>query len=165
MERFKIANYLREYPQGKFPEVTSLEKDAALRLADKLKAIMGISKAARPIEMTRLMDQLGLAVEGVQAGQSDFSVRNVLSSQDIRPDESVFINWHQYDEIDQIGLSDLEEYFAYIWYPSADDIDIFDSSCAWVLSVSHDGEIKVTRSGGTSARSGSPPLGGRTGRA
>jgi len=160
MERFKIENYLRDHPNGKFPEVTSLAKDAALRLADELKERMGFPQATGRSEMTQLIDKLGLAIDGIRAGQSGFSVRGALASEDIHPDDRVFVNWHQYDEIDQISLSDFDEYFEYIWYPSADDIDIFDSSFAWVLSVSHDGRLKVLRSDDASAQSGSPPRAG-----
>ena len=36
----------------------------------------------------------------------------------------------------------VSKYFSDIWYPSTDDIDVFDSSVSWILSVNHEGEIR-----------------------
>lgn len=57
----------------------------------------------------------------------------------------MFINWDRYEEIDEMGLDDLNRYFSDIWYPGSDEVDVFDSSFGWFLSVSPEGYVKVVR--------------------
>ena len=59
--------------------------------------------------------------------------------------DSVYINWHSCrdGDIDELFLSDLSTHFYDIWYPSSDDIDIFDASLRWVVSVRHDGCVSA----------------------
>lgn len=40
-------------------------------------------------------------------------------------------------------FKDLTEHFDYIWYPGPDDIEIFDDSLSWILSVDHGGYLRV----------------------
>jgi hypothetical protein len=32
-------------------------------------------------------------------------------------------------------------YFSDLWYPGADDIDLFDASVSWVVAIRHDGAV------------------------
>lgn len=38
-------------------------------------------------------------------------------------------------------LDDLNKYFYDIWYPVAEDIEIFDRECNWMILISHDGDV------------------------
>jgi hypothetical protein len=49
------------------------------------------------------------------------------------------------DFIDAMALNDLVRYFADLWYPGPDDIDILDASLSWILAVGHDGEVKLVQ--------------------
>ncbi len=39
----------------------------------------------------------------------------------------------------------MSRWFDDIWYPASDDIDLFDSTLDWILSVSHSGLIDLRR--------------------
>ncbi|HEV7224714.1 MAG TPA: hypothetical protein VGN42_18530 [Pirellulales bacterium] len=80
---------------------------------------------------------------GLNALDEGFDLSRVFEALDIWPDDSVYINWHRFNanEIDAITVADLTLYFDDIWYPSSDDIDIFDDTLCWVLVVSHEGMI------------------------
>jgi hypothetical protein len=56
--------------------------------------------------------------------------------------ETIFLNWYRYDDVDEMRLADVTKFFEDIWYPSSDDLDIFDESLRWILSIRHDGEVK-----------------------
>lgn len=96
--------------------------------------------------MTNAIDQKGTLVEGVKCEDCKLQVAGLLSYLKISPREHVFINWNRYDDIDEIGFNDLDMYFSDIWYPGSDDIDIFDSSFRWIISISPEGYIKVVGS-------------------
>ena len=40
------------------------------------------------------------------------------------------------------------KYFDDIWYPDSDDIDIFDQTLSWILTVLHNGDVKILQIGG-----------------
>ena len=95
--------------------------------------------------MTTAIDGKGVLLEGSRADDKQFQPANLLSNLKIQPRQNVFINWSRYDVIDEIGFSDLNKYFSDIWYPGPDDIDIFDSSFRWILSISPEGYIKLVK--------------------
>jgi len=57
------------------------------------------------------------------------------------------LNWYRFDKIDELRFVDLCEKFEDIWYPSSDDLDIFDRNMNWLISIEHSGSIRVLRIG------------------
>lgn len=49
----------------------------------------------------------------------------------------------RWGEVDQMAFIGLAIHFPWIWYPSSDDIAIFDDSLAWLLFVDHEGQLAV----------------------
>ncbi len=74
-----------------------------------------------------------------------FELDLILKSAGIVSPKNVFINWYQFDNIDVMTSKDVVRYFDDLWYPSSDDIDLFDSSFAWVVSVRHDGIVAIVK--------------------
>jgi hypothetical protein len=92
-----------------------------------------------------LLDQRQSFIESENADSDSFDLRRVFEKLQIKPLDEVFINWYRFDQMDSISFDDLAKYFDDIWYPSADDIDIVDSSLEWILQIDHDGYIKVLK--------------------
>jgi hypothetical protein len=82
---------------------------------------------------------------GVNSLSDDFRLSQVLWRLRILPPEYVFVNWYRFDDVDEIKFADLESHFTDIWYPSSDDIEVFDSSLKWLIAVSHDGSVGICR--------------------
>jgi len=72
--------------------------------------------------------------------EAEFQLNELFNTLGLNP-LNVFINWYRFDDIDEISLKDLDQYFYGIWFPVVDDIDIFDDTFKWVVSISHDGII------------------------
>jgi hypothetical protein len=81
-------------------------------------------------------------VSGVDA-EDGFDLRDLISVVGIKAGADVLVNWYRFDQIDRIAFSDLSEHFDHIWYPSSDDIEIFDESLDWFVLVRHDGRVAV----------------------
>jgi len=79
-------------------------------------------------------------LENIDA-KDGFNLIDTLNSISILPLPKIYINWYQFDDIDLINTSDLNKYFDDIWFPSADDIDLFDESLNWIVSIRHDGNV------------------------
>jgi len=141
---FKTQHFKREHPNTRFPWYRSLSEAevAAIRA--------GIAKSLKldshdPEILVRAVEGKGALVEDEKADTERFQISALLSELGIRLSQNVFINWNRYDDIDEMGLDDLNRYFPDIWYPGSDDIDVFDSSLEWFLSVSPEGYVKVVR--------------------
>jgi len=53
----------------------------------------------------------------------------------------VYINDHKFEHLDVMLFSNFSKYFTDIWYPSADDIEIFDSSLNYIVAIRHYGAL------------------------
>ena len=73
------------------------------------------------------------------------AILGMFSKLGIKHQSHVFLNWYRFDNIDEIEVDGLNTYFADIWYPSTDDIDLFDNTFKWIVSIRHDGQISRGR--------------------
>ena len=78
-------------------------------------------------------------------GEDNFKLINTLNDLNIKSLKRVFINWYKFDKIDELFIDDLDRYFGDIWFPSADDIDLFDDTLNWIFSMRHDGAISFIK--------------------
>ena len=53
----------------------------------------------------------------------------------------MYINWSDFKDIDVLDLEDVLRYFYDIWFPGMDDIEIFDETFNWLVSIRHDGVV------------------------
>jgi len=142
MDSFKIEHFKTEYPNIAFPECHSLDNTELLILQNHLFDKLSF-KNRDLLELTKKLNDLASVIFDVNAENEDFCLSSVLTGKNIKPNRLVYLNWYRYDQIDKIGFADLEKYFDSIWYPISDDLDIFDDSYSWILSVSHDGVVSL----------------------
>lgn len=141
MEKFKVKNFEKENPSVKFPWFRSLSLQEAKIISQKLSEKLRLVSQDN-LSFTIAIDNMEISLDGFNAEDEGFQLSKVLSYLNIEPEKNVFVNWYQYDDIDEIGFDDLNNYFDAIWYSGPDDIDIFDSTFSWILSISHDGYVK-----------------------
>jgi hypothetical protein len=72
-------------------------------------------------------------------------VGRLLRKLGVTSPKKVYLNWYRFDDIDQIDLADLDRYFFDIWYPDSDDLDVFDDSADWIVSIAHHGNVRLFR--------------------
>lgn len=53
----------------------------------------------------------------------------------------LYVCWDYFYAIDRFDFNDIVKYFSDIWYPSVDDIIIFDDSYKVCMMIRHDGVI------------------------
>lgn len=142
MQIFKIQHFKREHPGTPFPWYRSLSQQEAAAIRLEIAKVLKLN-SQDPESLLRGVEGKGALVEGKKADTDQFQISDLLSELGIRSSQNVFINWNRYDDIDEIGLGELNTYFSNIWYPGPDDIDIFDSSFRWFLSISPEGYVKI----------------------
>ncbi len=154
METFKIECFEREYGPGTFPWHKALDSRSAEEVRQQLARALGMDVASSGLEMLLVIQERSQFVEGVNAEDEDFDLRAVLEPFGLAHEGQFYLNWYRFDKVDVIGAADVIAHFSDIWYPSSDDIEIFDRSMSWVVSIAHYGVVSVMMMGNdqTSAR-------------
>ncbi len=143
MEKFKIDNFNKEMPDGNFPNYITLDSESCADIRALLSSKLGFDVIADGITLVNKVSKLGKDCEEFSSKDEGFNLKDVMSSLGIELPNYIFINWYRYDSIDKMMFSDFENHFDDIWYPDVDDIDVFDETLAWVLTVTHYGHVKV----------------------
>lgn len=143
MDAIKRINFLRDHPDGQFPQYDSLPQASARALRDRIGARIGLQPIDDALVFAHTLAARQRRVPGVGANAEDlsFDLLEILSRLSIAPADAVYVNWDDFDHVDRLKMRDLARYFSYLWYPGPDAIDIFDESCAWVVSIDPDGEV------------------------
>jgi len=139
MESSKIE-YFERNSGIKFPLVIPIEAPELNTIQYKLKQIFGLCEKSELLDLLKVMRSNQIMLNR-NAMEEKFSLLELFSSQGIIPHDFVYINWYRFDVVDKMKLLDLCQYFNDIWYPGPDDIDIFDDSFQWIVSVSYNGII------------------------
>lgn len=143
MEQFKVQHYLSAHPGSPFPKFQHLSEDDATALRCRIIERCGLGEMLSPLDMTKAIRARQQPISQVNAESSEFRLDVAVAAVGICPRPLVYINWYRYDDIDEIGFADFARQFRDIWYPSSDDIDLFDDSLTWILSIDHDGHLSV----------------------
>lgn len=145
MDAIKIDNFGREHPNKDFPRFRSLSIASGNKIQKFLERKLGLSPDSSSLELVKELRANSSLIPDVHAESDTFNLRSTLLNEGIVPKGQMFINWYRFDQIDEISLDDLSTYFDDIWYPAADDIDIFDDSISWIMSIGYSGEVMILR--------------------
>lgn len=145
MDALKIEHYEREHGSGTFLPFRHLSKEEATQLFAVLRGRLGLPNDVDPLTLVRNIFARGTAVVGVNADNDDFDLLRVLDQLGLDVPETVYLNWYRFDNIDGLRTRDLASAFDDVWYPSSDDLDILDSQMRWLVSITHEGEVRAMR--------------------
>jgi hypothetical protein len=149
MDEFKIDNLKRSKPGQNFPWFRSLEPQETQKIRQAIRAKSGIETQDSLALVTELFG-MSTAVEGLNADDEGFDLAAAVSHVRIQPGRHVYVNWYRFDRIDCMSFEDLARYFEDVWYPSSDDIDIFDDTLCWIIFIEHFGAVRLLRLGSES---------------
>ncbi|MFO1007928.1 MAG: hypothetical protein U0929_18365 [Planctomycetaceae bacterium] len=145
MERFKIDHFLKSHPGGSFPNFETLGHQDTLAIRSRLAQRLGLAPDASYRE---LQDRIvSFQIQGATFRQEvmNQSLTSIKIPLDIELSSQVLIDWSSQSNIDRLKWDDFTERFHDIWYPSSEDIDVFDESLSWIMSVSHDGVLCLVK--------------------
>lgn len=142
MDPFKRDRFAQMYPGVALPKATTLGDAKTRELRIKLANVVGFPREVDNLALTNHLDSLLRPLDTKNAETSDFDLGATIRSVGIVPELRVFVNWYRYDRIDEFQLAELSHFFHAIWYPSSDDIEIFDATCTWIFAVTHMGTVK-----------------------
>lgn len=141
MEPSKVEIFERERPGQPLPTLVRLGDAEAKRIRDALARKAGLDQNLEPLAFATALASLSRPVQGVNADDPDFDLASAFALVGITPGKYVYLDWYRFERIDLIAYAELSDHFDYIWYAGPDDIDLFDASLSWVVSVWHDGYL------------------------
>nr|WP_321396301.1 hypothetical protein [uncultured Desulfobacter sp.] len=147
MEKFKIEHYENDHPGETFPWHKALQSSTAKDFKDALSVKLGLEVDTTSENLIGIILEKSNLIQDAQADSENFSISKILESRSIIPESNVYLNWYRFDEIDEIHFDNLNKYFDDIWYPGSDDIDIFDQTLSWILTVLHNGSVRILQVG------------------
>lgn len=122
MEKFKIDNFLKENNK-KFPNCSEIEKNEKEKIQKQIRKIFDEDNY---IEVNKKLyfnsEYLGTLSE---EGMNSYYIKEILKEWEIEFAEKIYINWDDFSTIDVMRFEDFINYIDDIWYPMADDINIF----------------------------------------
>jgi len=140
MEEFKRVHFRAAHGMP-FPAVRTLSPAEASEVARRLRTLLNLRPDSGGLQLVCALDEMEETIADVNAEDSDFALDTILGKSAVR-EAKVMINWYRFDEIDEVEFDVLVAFFSDFWYPGADDIDVFDASLSWIISVRHDGTVK-----------------------
>lgn len=90
---------------------------------------------------------LPVDAEKIGSAKDNIKLQEIFFSIKIIPQQYVYITWDSFNDIDVMPFDDFCKYFDDIWYPSVDDVGVFDDSFSWFIIITHYGEILYCMNG------------------
>lgn len=141
MDEWRVELFERECGRGSFPTYRGLMEDEAAGVRVRVREALGVEGLPTDVELWRAVEQESEVVEGVNAEDDGFDLRKVLENLGLETRGEVLVNWGGWSEFDVMRMEEVVKYFSDLWFPSSDDLSVFDVDLSWVLSVSHHGVV------------------------
>ena len=144
MESFKIENFLRDNPGlPALPFVTLTEIEAG-EIWKKL-ALRAGRPDDTPNGLIQWIERQTQSLPDVNIEETEILLAELFIKSGIDPLPVLYVHWNGPMAIDRLRAVDLAKHFYDVWYPSVDDIEVFDDSLDWVMFVRHYGGVEIWR--------------------
>ncbi|MFQ3858021.1 hypothetical protein ACLK29_19215 [Leptospira kirschneri] len=145
MDKIKIDNFILENKNIEFPFWRELSNEECVTIKMEIIKKLSLPSSISDLNLMKTIKQLGKVKTWLDVDSNNFENERIIliNNLPLTNNPLIYINWYRIDIIDQMYLKDFINYYEYIWYPSAEDIDIIDSNISWVFSISHTGAIQL----------------------
>ena len=135
MDQIKLENFRKEYGI-KMPIIRSLSPGECLKIRENLLHKFSLNDIDEFFKIDKFS-----RLDSFNADEANFDLKAVFSELGITTPNEICINFNKFESIDILHFDDLSKFFSDIWYPSLDDIEIFDINLSFIFSVRHYGAI------------------------
>jgi hypothetical protein len=144
MQAFKKDNFEKS-TGSPFPSYRTLSDFETESVRERLGRKLKLRKPADGLTLVQAVAGLGSVHFTRLAEDPAFNLREEMEAAGIKPSKSIYLNWYQYDQVDEMRFDDLADHFDDIWYPSSDDIDLFDDAMNWIVTIDHGGYGRLVK--------------------
>ena len=135
MDQIKLENFRKEHGFD-MPVIRSLLPGECLKIRENLLHKFSLDDVDEFFKIDKFS-----RLDGFNVDEENFDLKAVFGKLDIATPNEICINFNKFESIDILHFDDLSKFFSDIWYPSLDDIEIFDINLSFIFSVRHYGAI------------------------
>ena len=135
MDQIKLENFRKEHGFD-MPIIRSLSPGECLKIRENLLHKFSLDDIDEFFKIDKFSK-----LDGFNADEENFDLKALFSKLNITAPNEICINFNKFESIDILRFDDLDKFFSDIWYPSLDDIEIFDIHLSFIISVRHYGAI------------------------
>ena len=135
MDQIKLENFRKEYGFD-MPIIRSLSPGECLKIRENLLHKFSLDDVDEFFKIDKFNK-----FDGFSADEENFDLKAIFSELNITTPNEICINFNKFESIDILRFEDFSKFFSDIWYPSLDDIEIFDINLSFIFSVRHYGAI------------------------
>ena len=135
MDQIKLENFRKEYG-FKMPIIRSLSAGECLKIRENLLHKFNLDDVDEFFKIDKFS-----RFDGFNADEENFDLKAAFRKLNIATPNEICINFNTFESIDILRFEDFSKFFSDIWYPSLDDIEIFDLNLNWIVSVRHYGAV------------------------
>ena len=135
MDQIKLENFRKEHGFD-MPIIRSLSAHECLEIRENLLHKFCLDDVDEFFKIDKFN-----RFDGFNADEENFDLKAVFRKLNIATPNEICINFNKFESIDILRFDDLSKFFSDIWYPSLDDIEIFDINLSFIFSVRHYGAI------------------------
>ena len=139
MDKYKI-----ELWEGTLPKIVSLKKIEIDSLKEKLCASFSTYSNIRCNKFYEDIHSLEINIGYID----DIDLHKIFQNCNKNSNSSdfIYLDWGNFEDIVKVRLNDFIDNIDNFWYPSSDDLSIFDQECNWILNIHHYGAIGCVQS-------------------
>ena len=135
MDQIKLENFRKEHGI-KMPIIRSLPAGECIKIRENLLHKLSLKNIDEFFKIDKFNK-----FDGFSADEANFDLKTAFGELGIATPNEICINFNKFESIDILRFDDLSKFFSDIWYPSLDDIEIFDINLSFIVSVRHYGAI------------------------
>ena len=135
MDQIKLENFRKEYGFD-MPIIRSLSPGECLKIRENLLHKFSLDDVDEFFKIDKFNK-----FDGFSADEENFDLKAIFSELNITTPNEICINFNKFESIDILRFEDFSKFFSDIWYPSLDDIEIFDINLSFIFSVRQYGAI------------------------
>ena len=135
MDQIKLENFRKEHG-FEMPIFRSLPAGECLKIRENLLHKFSLDDVDEFFKIDKFS-----RFDSFNADEENFDLKAVFGKLNIATPNEICINFNKFESIDILHFDDLSKFFSDIWYPSLDDIEIFDINLSFIFSVRHYGAI------------------------
>lgn len=141
MDPHKLEDFADEHPGEESPRVDAVPTRQTSKLVTTLMARF-CPCAKTESDFIRYIAREPM-VDNLAALDEDFDFTRLLKDSHIEIPSDVFLNFTEFDRLERMRYSDFAKYFRNVYWPATDDLDCFDETLNWIVSIDHDGNITL----------------------
>jgi len=140
MENFKKELFKKEY-NTEFPFYYELKDEECIKMKNDIIRRYQIQGKYFDNDLSEKQ----FFFDKLNAEDENFNFLNLVKELSLKEDNSIYVTWNSFINVDKFSTKDFFKYFTDIWYPIADDIDITNQNLSWIISIRHDGAISYIK--------------------